>query len=170
MKILITGSTGLASALSTAYKEHTVQCVSLSLGYNIHQIDSWGKNFLDQDMVFNCAYSDSAQVKVLEFFFNHWKNLPDKQIISIGSKIINQPASDGNNEYRPYRLHKQTLQLAHDTMIASAKCDMKIINPGPIDTPMVAHLNVVKFDPLVLAKKIKEFAQDRSIKRIDLWV
>ena len=170
MKILITGQTGLASALSDVYKDHNVYCVSRSTGHDINLIKTWGDLFLDCDVVFNCAYSDFAQLKVLEFFFEHWKDLTNKKIITIGSRAINQPPSDPSLGYWPYRVHKQALQLAHDTMISKAKCDMKIINPGPIDTPMIAHLDVIKFNPATLAEKIKTLSEDQNIKRVDLWV
>jgi hypothetical protein len=55
-------------------------------------------------------------------------------------------------------------------MLNSAKCDLKIFNPGPIDTAMIAHHNIPKYSTTELAKTIKEFTSNSAIKRIDLWV
>lgn len=170
MKILITGTKGLAQALSDAYIDHSVTSISRSGGYDINDIDSWGLDVLHYDCVFNCAYSDYAQIKVLEFFYNKWHNDSLKKIITIGSRAITHKRIESDTGYWPYRLHKQALQQAHDSMLLTAKCDMKIINPGPIDTPMIAEHQCIKFDPLVLALKIKSIVEDSTIKRVDLWL
>ena len=170
MKILITGTTGLARALSHAYMDHSVTSVSRSGRFDINCIDQWGHQFLDRDCVFNCAYDGFGQVAVLEFFYKHWKNDPAKQIINIGSRSITFKRLDAELGYWPYRQHKLALQQAVDAMLLDAKCDIKIVNPGPIDTPMVATHQCAKFDPTELADKIKIFAADKSLKRVDLWV
>lgn len=170
MKILITGTKGLAQALGDVYVDHSVTLVSRSGGYDINNIDSWGLNFLQYHCVFNCAYSDYAQIKVLEFFYNQWHNDPLKKIITIGSRAITHKRIEADTGHWPYRLHKQALQQAHDSMLLTTKCDMKIINPGPIDTPMIAQHQCVKFDPLVLALKIKSIVEDPTVKRVDLWL
>jgi hypothetical protein len=170
MNILITGTQGLARSLSNAYIDHSVTMVSFSGGYDINNIDQWGSDFLASDCIINCAYDKFAQVKVLEFFFKHWENDPSKKIISIGSRVITHKRLDNNLGYWDYRLHKQTLQQAHDAMLLTAKCDLKIINPGPIDTAMVAHQQCVKYNPDELAIKIKNLIQDPTIKRVDLWL
>jgi hypothetical protein len=169
MKILITGTRGLASALGDAYIDHSVTLVSRSSGHDIHDIQRWGPEFLDQDCVFNCAYDGFAQVNVLEFFYNHWKHDVNKQIVSIGSRTITFKRSENESGYWAYRLHKQALQQAHDSMLLDAKCDMKIINPGPVDTDMIRHLNCVKLDIATLANTIKNIAADATLKRVDLW-
>jgi NAD(P)-dependent dehydrogenase (short-subunit alcohol dehydrogenase family) len=170
MKILITGSTGLAAALAQEFSDHLVTTVSKSNGFNINAIDQWGHQFLDQDCVFNCAYDGFGQVSVLEFFYNHWKTIPNKQIINIGSRAITHKRLDAENGYWPYRQHKQSLQQAVDAMLLDAKCDIKSINPGPINTPMIQHHQCVKFDPVELSQKIRSITEDRTIKRVDLWL
>ena len=172
MKILITGRKGLAMALANAYSLHDTVNVSRSTGHNINNIDHWGSSFLDFDMVFNCAYDGRGQESVLEYFFNHWKDCTDKTIVTIGSKIINQPRLelDIDHRYWPYRQHKQSLQKMHDNMLASARCNMKIINPGPIDTNMILHLSVPKMSPEHLANKIYNFVDNPDLKRVDLWL
>jgi hypothetical protein len=172
MKILITGTRGLAHALGRVYANDTVTLISKSTGFDINAIDTWGKDFLNYDCVFNCAYDNFAQIAVLEYFYNAWNDNTAKTIVTIGSKAVSGDSSDKNlkNSYWPYRLHKQSLQQAHDAMSRSTKCNMKIINPGPIDTDMIKHLDVAKFDPYDLALKIKHWAADISIKRVDLWL
>jgi hypothetical protein len=172
MKILITGTKGLAQELAVVYNNYNVTAVSLSTGYDILKIDQWGVKFIDYDLVFNCAYSGIGQQLVLEYFHHHWRHDPSKTIVSIGSKVITQPSADltvGNN-YWPYRTHKQTLQAMYDSMWPTACCDLKIINPGAFDSAMVAHLDVPKLSLHELATRIKKIACDPIIKRVDLWL
>ena len=172
MKILITGTRALAKELAFVYNGHYVDCVSTSTGHDLHDVDQWGRDFLDHDLVYNCAYSGIGQQLILEYFFKHWQHDATKIIVAIGSKIISQPRADLDKitEYWPYKIHKQTLQTLHENMWPSAKCDLKIINPGAFDTPMVAHLDVPKFDLFTLAMRIKKIAHDPVIKRVDLWL
>lgn len=170
MNILITGTRGLAAAIKHVYAECNVVAVSKSQQYDIKQISVWGQQFVDFDMVFNCAYDGFAQVDVLEFFFNVWKNNFTKTIVSIGSRTIVQPRIDIelDQNYWSYRQHKLALQNAHDSMIKTAQCRLKIINPGPIDTDMISHATCEKLDPIQLAFKIKQWVEDTNISRVDL--
>lgn len=171
MKILITGSKGLASALASVYAaDHSVTMVSRSNGFDINYIDHWGHKFVNHDCVFNCAYDGFGQLHVLDFFYKHWSNMSEKKIINIGSRCITYPRLDADTAYWPYRQHKLSLQNTVDAMTACAQCDIKIINSGPVDTDMVAHQHCEKFDPVTLAEKIKIIAQDHTIKRVDLWL
>ena len=170
MKILITGTKGLAQALGNAYPGHSVTTVSRSTGYDIKNIKDWGTQFLDHDCVFNCAYDGFAQVDVLEFFYDHWKNDFTKKIITIGSRVITYKRSEHELGYWSYRLHKQALQQAHDAMLLTAKCNMKIIHPGPIDTAMIKHVDCVKMNTVDLAQDIKNIAMSDTINRVDLWL
>ena len=170
MKILITGTKGLAQELAFVYADYKVTAVSISTGHDILKIDQWGVDFLDYNLVFNCAYSGIGQQLVLEYFHHHWQSNPTKSIITIGSKVITQPRADGTNTYWPYRIHKQTLQSIYNSMWPTAQCDLKIINPGAFDSDMVAHLDVPKISLYELAIRIKKYAEDPVIKRIDLWL
>lgn len=170
MKILITGRSGLAQALSEVYFDHATTLVSRSNGHDINMIRSWGSKFLDHDMVFNCAYDGLAQIAVLEFFHQYWQKDKSKIIINIGSRVITFPRTETTQQYWSYKVHKQALQATYEQMLPGCLCDIKFINPGPIDTDMVRHLDTEKFDPLDLAQSIKQFAQDPTIKRVDLWV
>ena len=171
-KILITGRTGLAEALAKIYSNELVTCVSKSTGHDINCVDQWGVDYLNYDSVFNCAYDGIGQQLMLEYFYHHWHSDATKQLITIGSKVITQPRIDQgrDSEYWPYRLHKQTLQSMFDSMITNANCDLKIINPGAIDTPMIEHQTIPKMPTKFLADKIYNFAADRTNKRLDIWI
>jgi hypothetical protein len=172
MKILITGTTGLAQEIACVLTEHKVTLVSRTTGHNLLQVNDWGAAFLDYDCVFNCAYGLGGQQLVLEYFYNKWHQNSTKHIISIGSKIITQPRSepDLNLEYWTYRIHKQTLQHMHDTMWPTAKCDLKIINPGAFDSNMVSHLAIPKMRLREFALQVKEIYNNPLFKRVDLWL
>lgn len=170
MNILITGTRGLAEALGDIYIDQSVTLISKSGGFDINNVDQWGYEFLDCDCVFNCAYDGFGQIKVLEFFFEHWKNNTEKTIVSIGSRVVSQRALGNYSSYWSYRLHKQALQLAHNAMLQDAKCNMQLINPGPIDTDMIRHVDCKKFDPAALAQTIRNIVAQPEIKNIDLWL
>jgi hypothetical protein len=170
MKILITGTQGLAQELAFVYADYDVTAVSLSTGHDILCIEEWGVDFLDYDLVLNCAYSGTGQQLVLEYFHHHWQFDPAKSIVTIGSKVVTQPRADGTHGYWPYRIHKQTLQAMHDAMWPTTHCDLKIVNPGAFDSEMVAHLDVPKFSLYDLASRIKKIANDPVVKRVDLWL
>jgi hypothetical protein len=169
VKILITGTRGLALALGNAYADHTTTLVSKSNGFDINNIEQWGIEFLDYDCVFNCAYDGFAQVGVLEFFYQHWKHDHNKKIVTIGSRVVTHKRSQSEDGYWPYRLHKQALQQAHDAMLGDTCCGMTIVHPGPVDTDMIQHLDVVKMNPNDLAITIKNIVELGTIKRVDLW-
>lgn len=172
MKILLTGSDGLAKGISRNLSTHQVITVSRRTGHNINQIQEWGHQFLDSDMVINCAYDGFGQVSVLEFFYDKWKNDAAKSIINIGSRVTLCPRLEieKDQEYWPYRLHKQTLEQAWAKMLR-CPCDVKLINPGPIDTDMTKHITgIQKFDVNNLGAMIASVIFDRAIKRLDLWL
>jgi hypothetical protein len=109
---------------------------------------------------------------VLEFFYDKWKNDASKSIINIGSRVTFYPRSDieKDQEYWPYRLHKQTLEQAWSKMLICS-CDVKLINPGPINTDMMKHItDIKKFDVNHLGAKIASVIFDPTIKRLDLWL
>lgn len=170
MRILITGTKGLAQELAFVYADHDVVTVSQSTGHDILKINEWGVDFLECDLVFNCAYSGIGQQLVLEYFHYHWKFDSTKSIVTIGSKVITQPRADGSTGYWPYLTHKQTLQSMHDSMWPTAHCDLKIINPGAFDSDMVAHLDIPKISLYELAIRIKKYVEDPVTKRVDLWL
>ena len=170
MKILITGQTGLAGSLAKIYQSHSVTCVSRGTGHDINNVANWGAQFLDQDMIYNCAYSGFGQLAVLEFFYHAWRSNRSRTIVNIGSRIVSFPRSDTAQDYLAYHTHKIALLKAYEMMLPTAYCDIKMINPGPIDTPMTSHLSVTKLHPDDLAGRIAELVSNPMIKRADLWL
>jgi hypothetical protein len=174
MNILITGSTGLAQALAQDLDlAHSVTQVSRTTGHNIQNVKSWGPNFYHYDVCINCAYDQWFQVDVLEQFYYAWCKDSTKQIINIGSSIIDYTRIEKEKEfeYINYRVHKQALQSAFYKLVRLAQCDIKLINPGAIDTKMIEHLTVAnKMSAKFVAKKITNVMQDPCIKKVDLWL
>lgn len=170
MKIVITGTEGIGSALYDAFKnEHEVSMISRRTGHDIKNVSLWGDNFINYDMLINNAYDGFHQVDVLNYFYNIWQNDPNKKIINIGSRCITYKRSDHPAVWT-YRQHKQALQTAVDSMMSTAKCDIKIINPGVVDTKMSSGVNDLKFSTKEIADRIKSYSQDPTLKRIDLWL
>lgn len=170
MKIAITGSRGIAQSLQQVFRDHDVCMLSRSTGHDINQVATWGADYLAQDLLINCAYDGWAQIKVLEFFYSRWQTDCTKTIVTLGSRVVCYPPNNREQTYWPYRIQKQALQLAHDTMQSTAECRMLIVNPGPTDTDMVRHRDVAKMPPDVLAEKIKAALEDPWVRRLDLWV
>ncbi len=173
MRILITGTRGLAQGLMQSLEsDHSVTCVSRSTGHDILQIEQWGQDFLEYDMVINCAYSGLGQLFVLEYFYNAWHNNEQKHIINLGSRASYYPRSEQNldQEFWPYRLHKQTLEKAWEKMVNSA-CDVKLINPGPIDTDLIRNIeNIKKMSVTEAADRMIKYILDPVVRRVDLWL
>lgn len=169
--ILITGNRGLAAALSRALRDSCVSTVSRDEGYHIQDISVWGKEFLDHDIVINNAYDSWHQIAVLDYFAQHWQQDPNKSIITIGSMVTDYARTQiqKNDEYWPYREHKIALQRCFQQLVRRCHCDIKLINPGPIDTDMIADVDCVKMDADWLAEKIVHVMQQPEIKRIDIW-
>jgi len=174
MNILITGSSGLASALEQELKRsNLVTCVSRSTGHNIKNVLDWAPNFYHYDVCINCAYDQWAQVDVLEQFFYAWKDDPTKQIINLGSSIVDYTRIEREKdyEYMAYKNHKQALQSAFCKLVKLACCDIKLINPGAIDTNMIQHLNFAnKMSTEFVAKKITAIMKEPTFKKVDLWL
>jgi hypothetical protein len=173
MNILITGTVGLALALQKQLQaHHVVTCVSRSTGHDIKNILEWAPSFYHYDVCINCAYDQWSQVAVLEQFFYAWKDNTDKQIVNIGSSVVDYARieHDQEHKYLDYRVHKQALQSAFHKLVKLSKCDIKLINPGAIDTSMIQHLNFsYKMDPLFVAGKIIAIMQEPAFKKVDLW-
>jgi len=171
MKILITGRRGLAAALINTLQQHHVFSTDQQ-NYNIKNVKNWASEFSEFDICINCAYDSWHQVGVLEQFYAMWKDNPKKIIVNIGSTVSNYSRTelDKEYEYSPYRLHKQALELCFNKLVRVAQCDIKLVNPGPIDTDMISHLNCTKMLPAHVADRISWIINQPDIKRLDLWL
>lgn len=174
MNILITGQTGLSGALKQALsKDHTVTCVSRSTGHDIAHILDWATDYYHYDVLINCAYAQWSQVAVLEQFYYAWRDDASKQIINIGSSIVDYTRieTEKEHEYMAYRIHKQALQETFYKLVKLAQCDIKLVNPGAIDTAMIQHLDFdKKMAPEFVAEKIIAIMQEPSFRKVDLWL
>ena len=170
-KVLITGSKGLSAALAEVYSDCSVYCTSRSNNEFLERVDSWGHDFLDYNTVFNCAHSDIGQVKVLKYFSDHWCNDATKTIVNIGSIVADYPRSevDKERDFFEYRYSKQSLQQAFFDVAKTYNCDIRLFNPGPIDTDMTRHIDCAKLDPVKCAKIIRKTLEETDFKRIDFW-
>lgn len=171
MNILITGTGDLSKGIAETLSKFNTELISRKTGNDINFIDSWGDNYLHFDAVINLAYNGWGQVKILEFFYSAWKNNSTKKIINVGSKVSSYGRSESEleNIYWDYRLHKQGLQAAFEKMVNTSKCDIKLINPGPVETKMTEHLNIEKISKKQFAEQLKEIMFNPNLKRVDLW-
>jgi NAD(P)-dependent dehydrogenase (short-subunit alcohol dehydrogenase family) len=173
MNILITGTTGLAEALKKQLQtHHLITCVSRRTGHNILNIQHWAPEYFHYDVCINCAYDQWQQIAVLETFYHAWKDNAQKQIINIGSALVDYTRIEVEleHQYMPYRIHKQALQSTFYKLVKQAKCDIKLINPGAIDTPMIQHIDYDnKMSPESAAEKIVDIMSVPCFKKVDLW-
>ena len=171
MKILITGKRGLAAALLNNLQQHSVVLTDQQ-NYNIRDVKNWASNFCDFDICINCAYDTWHQISVLEEFYSMWHNDPKKIIVNVGSTVSSYSRSElsKEHEYSSYRLHKQALELCFNKLVKVAACDIKLVNPGPIDTDLVSHLTCTKMSPAHVAERISWMINQPDIKRLDLWL
>lgn len=169
MNIFITGTRGVAKSLKELLcNEHSVVCV----GRDITTKPNWDQPFHDYDIFINCAHDEWMQVELLELFHSIWAHDPNKKIINIGSSITDYSRADKERDYEhlSYRVRKQALQLTFARLVKTSLCDIKLINPGPIDTTLVKHPpNIELMSPLFIASRIVEYMNHPYIKRVDLW-
>jgi len=174
MNILITGNQGLAKSLGNFLSsKYSVTYASRSTGHNIQDIAQWAPQFYHYDMFVNSAYDRWCQTDALEQFYWAWYQDPSKHIINIGSTVSDYARYEKEKEYEymAYRVHKQSLQATFAKLVKQAKCDIKLINPGAIDTQMLKHLAFEnKMSSDFVAQKIVSVMFDPCIKRLDLWI
>lgn len=170
-RVLITGNRGLAAGLARRLSHWHVDLAARSEGLDIADVHQWGHSYLDHDAVINCAYSGWHQITVLEYFFQHWQMDANKLIVTIGSTVTDYARieRERDHEYWSYRAHKQALQHSFARMCSTARCDLKLINPGAIDTDMIQHLECRKFDADWVADQVAWLMTQPHIHRIDLW-
>ena len=171
MKILVTGKRGLAAALVNSLQQHRVFLTDQQ-NYNIQDVKAWASRFANFDVCINCAHDSWHQVSVLEEFYSMWHSDPNKIIVNVGSTVSSYSRTelDKEHEYFPYRLHKQALELCFNKLVKVAKCNIKLVNPGPMDTSMISHLTCTKMTPAHVADRISWLINQPDVKRLDLWL
>lgn len=171
MNIAITGHTsGIGSACLNLFSGVGY---SRKTGWDIANTDNLIKELVekDYDIVINNAYLENYQSKLLEKLFLEWKNQP-KIIISIGSYIIDYPPieCDKHKEGWSYRDHKKDLaQVFRRLAKQPSTCRLGLINPGPVDTPMIKHLDTEKMHPCKVASAINLMIENPYLKEVTLY-
>jgi len=171
MNIAITGHTsGIGSACINLFSGVGY---SRKTGWDITNTESLVKELVekDYDIVINNAYLENYQSKLLEKLFFEWKNQP-KIIISIGSYVIDYPRIEHNKneEIWPYRDHKKDLaQVFRKLAKQSSTCRLGLINPGPVDTPLIGHLDIEKMHPCKVASMVSLMIEKPYLKEVTLY-
>jgi hypothetical protein len=167
MKILLTGHTsGIGASLNTL-----ISCkgISRSNGYDTSNVSEWCNKFVDYDLLINNAPHN--QLGVLESFFDLWSDNSNKQIINIGSYIIDHPRINVEKDslYWRYRIDKIALAEACKKMSHYSWC-CQLINFGPVDTPMTSNSDFDKISALDAARAVTMLLQNRKMKRLDYFI
>lgn len=173
MKIAITGHTsGIGLALANILQQdHKIVGLSRSNGYGIDDTTRIFDAASDCDIFINNAYCGYQQALLLQLFYSEWKDT-DKQIISIGSVVTNYPRSQIELEDYPwpYRDHKIALEKLFRKLVwQRSSCSLHLISPGPVDTPMVKHLNVSKLNTESVVDAVVMVMKNKHIKELTLW-
>lgn len=142
MKIAITGHTkGIGKAcFDLLSKEHEVVGFSRSNGYHlVDQYNSIVRGVKNCDVFVNNAYQGFTQIALLNSIFDEWKDDPNKTIVNISS-LSKYPGLSGNTT--GYSASKAA--LSHQAFVlmfkTNRKCRIININPGYVDTDMIANL------------------------------
>jgi NAD(P)-dependent dehydrogenase (short-subunit alcohol dehydrogenase family) len=173
MKIAITGHTsGIGLALANRLQQdHDIVGLSRSNDYNIEDVSSIVAAAKDCDVFINNAYCEYQQALLLQELYINWEHT-DKQIINIGSVVTNYPRSqiELNDLPWPYRDHKIALEKMFRNLVwRRSPCSLHLISPGPVDTPMVKHLQVSKLNPNSVVDVVLNIMYNRNIKELTLW-
>jgi NAD(P)-dependent dehydrogenase (short-subunit alcohol dehydrogenase family) len=173
MKIAITGHTsGIGLALANILQQdHTIVGLSRSNGYDIEDVFGIVHAANDCDVFINNAYCEYQQALLLQELYFKWEDT-DNQIINIGSVVTNYPRSqiELDSSPWPYRDHKIALEKMFRKLVwRHSPCSLHLISPGPVDTPMVKHLNVPKLNTESVVDAVDMVMKNKHIKELTLW-
>ena len=136
MKIGITGS---SAGIGQCISELPFEFVHFNRNDgNIHNAELVYPKLKDCDIFINNVWDNDCQIKLLNYFFNKWRDLP-KKIISIGSSVSTyNPSGTG---YEGYVDLKRQLRQAHCDIVnlKTTKCKSYLVNPGLTDTKMTVY-------------------------------
>lgn len=174
MNIAITGHTsGIGAACyQLLSKEHSVIGLSRENGVDIACPAAVFAHCKDADVLINNAHSLTHQCTLLDYFFNAWGDLNNKTIISIGSYCTDYPRIEKtkDHEYWPYRDHKRMLEIRfRELSLTDHKCNLHLIKPGPVDTPMIRNLQCVKLPVEKVAQAIITILKYPEIKEMTIY-
>ena len=171
LKIGITGhSKGIGKALADGLYEagHDVMGFSRSNGFDIVNYDQIAQAVENADIFINNAWNDYYQVNLLNAVFNKWRDDESKTIVNISSLSKYPGLSDNISGYTASKaaLSHQALMLMFKT---NRKCKIININPGFVDTDMVAGKGFKMLTPKETAETILwAINQPRHIEIVEL--
>ena len=134
MKIGITGTT---SGIGKHLKKHYSSAIEFNRNDgDINDVSLVYEKLKNCDIFINNAYHENCQSKLLDYFFNQWKD-QHKKIITIGSSVCSYaPSGTG---YEDYVDNKRELRHLHlDKVRLKTNCKSYLVNPGATDTPLVS--------------------------------
>jgi NAD(P)-dependent dehydrogenase (short-subunit alcohol dehydrogenase family) len=176
MKIALTGHTsGIGKALfDILSQEHEIVCFSRSNGYDI---DTRAEDIVqesldwDVDMFINNAYSELAQVNILNRLWEFWARDKSKTIVNISS-LSKYPGISGNTS--GYSAHKAA--LSHQAFLlmfkGNRKCRMINVNPGYVESKMTEGVTANMLTAPECAEQIAHainLPQHIEIGELSLW-
>ena len=158
MKIGITGnSAGIGKSIS----ELPYEFIQFNRADgDIHNVELVYEKFKDCDIFINNAWDNDCQIKLLNYFFSKWRDVP-KKIISIGSSISTyKPSSTG---YEGYVDLKKQLRQAHCDIVnlKITKCKSYLVNPGVTDTKMTVYRKDKKMSTHDVADIVKFIIENK---------
>lgn len=160
MKVIITGTTGLAKAIAGALaNDHYVKTTRIEDIIDNH-VTWWG--FEQYDVLINHAHKDFDQTKILEIAYRAWEKDSGKLIVNISSRASQPNISKG------YLYASQKASLNHLsnnlTYNSDKQCRISTINLGLLnheDLPCLSYEDVA-----IIIKSIIEMPHDIEVPEI----
>jgi len=160
MRIIITGTTGLAKAIAGALaSDHSVKTTRIE-DITMNDTTWWG--FDQNDVLINHAHMDFDQTKILEIAYRAWKKDSGKLIVNISSRASQPNISKG------YLYASQKASLNHLsnnlTYNSDKQCRISTINLGLLnheDLPCLSYEDVA-----IIIKSIIEMPHDIEVPEI----
>ena len=152
---MIIGITGTTSGIGKAIIELPYQFVTFNRSDgDINDPSIVYDKLQDCEVFINNAWENDCQTKLLNFFFDRWRDKP-KKILSIGSRVASySPSGRGFPDYVAF---KKQLRAAHCDIVdlKTTACRSYLINPGVTDTKMVASRTCNKLLPKDVAEMVR---------------
>ena len=159
---MIIGITGTTSGIGKAIIDLPYDFVSFNRDDgNINDPPVVYEKLKDCDVFINNAWENDCQTKLLNFFFDKWRDKP-KKILSIGSRVASY--SPSGRGFPDYVEHKKQLRSAHCNIVnlKTTACKSYLVNPGVTDTKLVASRTCNKLSSEDVANMVK-FILDHKV-------